>query len=154
TIHDPRMRESPWGLSSTNGRGRVSTNAIPLPEDSPRPVIGPTIEDRRGCKMKTKRVSAAAIAAAASACLLMGASGCGPSTPDPRQPHTPGNQVAQGAELFVAHCAKCHGAQGQGNATKGVPPLVGANALPLDPRPRAKLRKNQFRTAQDVFDFV
>jgi S-disulfanyl-L-cysteine oxidoreductase SoxD len=104
--------------------------------------------------MKTKRVSAAAIAAAASGCLLMWASGCGPSTPDSAQPHTPGNQVAQGGALFVAHCAECHGAQGQGDATKGVPPLVGANALPLDPRPRAELRKNQFRTAQDVFDFV
>src|SRR5689334_6857683 len=104
--------------------------------------------------MRMKRVSAAASAAVVSAGLVMWAAGCGPATPAPEQPDPPLTQVAQGAQLFEKHCAKCHGAEGQGNAAKGVPPLVGANALPLDPRPGQKLRKNQFRTAQDVFNFA
>lgn len=33
-------------------------------------------------------------------------------------------------------------------------PVVGANALPLDPRPTAQYRKNKFHTAKDIADFV
>jgi cytochrome c len=61
-------------------------------------------------------------------------------------------QAAQGAKLFAEHCAKCHGDAGQG--TKKAPPVVGKDALPLDPRPTAKVRKTQFHTAQDVAAFV
>jgi len=61
-------------------------------------------------------------------------------------------QVAQGAKLFAKHCAKCHGKAGEG--TKKAPPLVGKDALPLDPRPEAKVRKTQFHTAQDVAEFA
>ena len=60
-------------------------------------------------------------------------------------------QAAEGAKLYAKHCAKCHGDAGQGK--KG-PPLVGKDALPLDPRPTAKLRKTQFHTAEDVAEFV
>ena len=60
-------------------------------------------------------------------------------------------QAAEGAKLYAKHCAKCHGDAGQGK--KG-PPLVGKDALPLDPPATAKLRKTQFHTAQDVAAFV
>jgi mono/diheme cytochrome c family protein len=61
-------------------------------------------------------------------------------------------QVHEGAKLFAKHCQKCHGQEGQG--THKAPPVVGADALPLDPRPNAKLRKGQFHTAEDVLEFV
>lgn len=61
-------------------------------------------------------------------------------------------QAVQGQKLFSQHCAKCHGAEGQG--TKKAPTLVGKGALPLDPRPTQKVRKEQFHTAQDVAQFV
>lgn len=57
-------------------------------------------------------------------------------------------QIAQGKELYVEKCAKCHGDAGQG--TKDGPPVVGKDAFPLDPRPGAK-RDVQFHTAADVF---
>jgi len=60
-------------------------------------------------------------------------------------------QAAEGGKLFAKHCAKCHGDAGQGK--KG-PPLVGKDALPLDPPTTAKLRKTQFHTAEDVAAFV
>ena len=61
------------------------------------------------------------------------------------------DQAAEGAKLYAKHCAKCHGDAGQG---KKAPPVVGKNALPLDPPATAKLRKTQFHTAQDVAAFV
>jgi cytochrome c len=61
-------------------------------------------------------------------------------------------QATEGEKLYGKHCAKCHGDAGQGS--KKAPPIVGKDALPLDPRPGAKLRKTQFHTAQDVAEFV
>jgi cytochrome c5 len=61
-------------------------------------------------------------------------------------------QAAAGGPLYGQFCAKCHGDSGQG--TDQAPPVVGPNALPLDPRPTAKARKNQFHTAKDIADFV
>ena len=61
-------------------------------------------------------------------------------------------QAEAGGPLYGQFCAKCHGDAGQG--TDQAPPVVGPNALPLDPRPTAKARKNQFHTAKDVADFV
>jgi cytochrome c len=61
-------------------------------------------------------------------------------------------QAEAGGPLYGQFCSKCHGDAGQG--TDQAPPVVGANALPLDPRPTAKARKNQFHTAKDVADFV
>lgn len=60
-------------------------------------------------------------------------------------------QATRGAKLYAANCASCHGDQGQG---VDAPPVVGKDALPLDPRPTQKFRKNQFHTAADVADFV
>jgi cytochrome c len=53
-----------------------------------------------------------------------------------------------------ARCASCHGASGEGG--KEAPRVVGVNqgALPLDPPPGAKFRKNQFHTAADIASFV
>src|SRR5262249_8811708 len=61
-------------------------------------------------------------------------------------------QAAMGQKLYGEHCASCHGDGGQG--TKKAPPVVGKDALPLDPPKTAKNRKVQFRTAKDVYDFV
>lgn len=61
------------------------------------------------------------------------------------------DQAAEGAKLYAKHCAKCHGDAGQGK--KG-PAVVGKDALPLDPPAKAKVRKTQFHTAQDVAAFV
>ena len=61
-------------------------------------------------------------------------------------------QAAAGGPLYGQFCGKCHGDGGQG--TDQAPPVVGPNALPLDPRPTAKYRKNQFHTAKDIADFV
>jgi cytochrome c len=57
----------------------------------------------------------------------------------------------QGAELYGANCSGCHGDAGQGGDK--APPVVGSQALPLDPRPGQK-RNVQFRTALDVFVWV
>ena len=65
---------------------------------------------------------------------------------------TGADQAAEGAKLFGKHCAKCHGKAGEG--TKKAPPVVGKDALPLDPPAGAKVRKTQFHTAQDVAAFV
>ena len=62
------------------------------------------------------------------------------------------DQAAEGGKLYGKYCAKCHGDAGQG--TKKAPPVVGKDALPLDPPATAKLRKTQFHTAQDVAEFV
>ena len=55
--------------------------------------------------------------------------------------------VERGAAIYGARCAGCHGAGGEGTA-KG-PPVVGAGALPLEPRPGSK-RAVEFRAAADV----
>ncbi len=65
---------------------------------------------------------------------------------------TGADQAAEGGKLYAKHCAKCHGDAGQG--TKKAPPVVGKEALPLDPPATAKVRKSQFHTAQDVAAFV
>ncbi|WP_394846423.1 cytochrome c [Pendulispora brunnea] len=61
-------------------------------------------------------------------------------------------QAERGAKLYAEHCARCHGASGEGG--RKAPPVVGKEALPLDPRPEQKYRKNQFHTALDVAQFV
>ncbi len=66
-------------------------------------------------------------------------------------PQSAEEQAARGGELYGTHCAGCHGDAGQGGDK--APPLVGAQALPLDPRPGAK-RAVQFKTALDVFTWV
>jgi cytochrome c len=61
-------------------------------------------------------------------------------------------QIERGTALFAKHCARCHGATGQG--TSEGPRLVGKEALPLKPGKDAKLRRSEFRTAKDVAGFV
>ena len=66
---------------------------------------------------------------------------------DPK-PLTAAAQIEQGKKLYTAKCASCHGDAGQGK--KDAPPVVGKDAFPLDPRPKAK-RDVKFHTAADVF---
>jgi hypothetical protein len=55
----------------------------------------------------------------------------------------------------VAQRAGCHGDSGEGKPDGG-PPVVGLKegALPLDPPPDAKGRTTQFKTVQDIAEFV
>ena len=47
------------------------------------------------------------------------------------------SQAARGATLYADHCGSCHGESGQGTPG-GAPPVVGKDALPLDPPASAK----------------
>jgi len=78
---------------------------------------------------------------------------CHKNEPAPQAPTPEGGaavtaQIDQGKQLYVAHCAKCHGDAGQGT-DKG-PPVVGKDAFPQKPRGGAK-RDVEFHTAADVF---
>ena len=74
-----------------------------------------------------------------------------PSTgpaPTPAGPAVSNDDLAsQGATLYGAHCAKCHGDKGQGGSK--APAVVGASALPKNPRPGSK-RQVTFSTAYDI----
>ena len=74
--------------------------------------------------------------------------------PESAAPQTFADQVALGQTIFADKCAKCHGDAGQG--TDKAPRVVGLQegALPLDPPPERKFRKNQFKTVGDVADFA
>ena len=63
-----------------------------------------------------------------------------------------GDQIEAGKQLYVKHCAACHGDAGQGG--KKAPPVVGKDALPLNPPASAKVRTSKFHTALDVGEFV
>jgi S-disulfanyl-L-cysteine oxidoreductase SoxD len=63
-----------------------------------------------------------------------------------------GAQVARGEALFADNCASCHGDKGEGSP--GGPPLIGKEALPVDPPKTAKERNVKFTTAQDLFQWV
>jgi cytochrome c len=55
-----------------------------------------------------------------------------------------------GARVYDAQCAGCHGATGEG--ARGIPELVGADALLLQRNKRQEGRT--FQTAQDVLDYT
>ena len=95
--------------------------------------------------MSLKWIVMCAATALAAACAH---STRGPSGP----PASAEDQVARGQKEYTEHCAKCHGAAGEGVDKKG-PPVVGPSALPAEPRPGQK-RKATFRTALDVAQFV
>jgi mono/diheme cytochrome c family protein len=78
---------------------------------------------------------------------------CGGKAPPTTTPMaaTAEEQVKQGGELYGAHCAKCHGASGEGG--EKAPPVVGQGVLPAEPRSGSK-RTVQFNTAADVYAFV
>jgi len=98
--------------------------------------------------MPTKKYGFLHVALAGAATLALGASAFASAD----KAGTGTEQATRGAELYGKHCASCHGKSGEG--TKKAPPVVGKEALPLDPRPTAKVRKEQFHTAQDVAKFV
>ncbi len=81
---------------------------------------------------------------------LLALAACG-GAPEAKAPQ-PTDQATRGQELYAQNCAACHGDHGEGS--KDVPAVVGKAALPLDPPPGAKVRRSQFHTAKDVFDFV
>jgi cytochrome c5 len=73
------------------------------------------------------------------------------ATTEPASPVASAVDAAtRGATLYGASCASCHGDAGQGLKA---PPVVGKDALPLDPRAGSN-RQVQFRTALDVYNYV
>ena len=74
------------------------------------------------------------------------------STPAVAAPGTD-TQLARGRELYAKDCADCHGANGRGGKSPALVGLAGG-ALPLAPTKRAKYRKQSFKTAADVRDFM
>ncbi len=68
------------------------------------------------------------------------------------------DQVTRGAEVFRRQCQRCHGPYGEGRDAiyRGLraPELIGRTALPVKPRPYQRIRRRDFRTAEDVFDFA
>ena len=80
----------------------------------------------------------------------------------PAKPEGPGAapleiaQAGRGEKLYVENCASCHGDLGEGSITSRgrIPPVIGPAALPLEPPPGAKYRKQPFRNARDLYDFV
>lgn len=62
------------------------------------------------------------------------------------------DQVTDGVALYGENCAQCHGDAGQG--TTDGPPVVGDDALPLDPPAERMFRTEQFETAADIFAFA
>ena len=81
----------------------------------------------------------------------------------------------EGAKLFQQACASCHGERGE--SASGAPPILGEGALPEYPRaqsananpasgdpeslrlqaqsrPLGAPRRDPFRTAQDLFDYI
>jgi cytochrome c5 len=62
-------------------------------------------------------------------------------------------QVTAGEAVYDTKCGRCHGKEGQGRKGK-YPPVIGDSALPEEPPKRARLRKDEFSTAQGLLDFV
>lgn len=93
-----------------------------------------------------------------SSLLFIAAVGCG-GDDDPNKPTGVGGgpssfdaQVEHGQSVYGMSCASCHGSSGEG--TTAAPPLVGADALPKEPRPEQTVRTEPFSTAFDVYDFA
>lgn len=105
-------------------------------------------------------------ASSISSCVAICLVACGGAAPPPESaeaavsqtspaaPSTFADQVAFGQKLYGDHCAKCHGASGEGG--KDAPRVVGLDqgALPLDPPSTAKYRKSRFQTVADVAQFA
>jgi cytochrome c len=106
-----------------------------------------------------KAIRATAWVASIFVLAACGGTGAPPASPSstsaaPLPANAPfGDQATEGAHLYAAHCASCHGASGEG---MDGPRVVGMaqGALPLDPPPGAKYRRNTFHTAADVASFV
>lgn len=97
-------------------------------------------------------VGAAATAACGGAAPATANSATTAGMPGTTAPTTVEEQIALGQKLYGRKCASCHGANGEGDAKD--PPVVGKDALPLDPRPTQRVRKAKFATAADVGTFV
>jgi cytochrome c len=81
---------------------------------------------------------------------------CGSNDSAPAPAASPGGdapqqQRARGAQVYASFCAACHGNSGEG--TISGPPVVGAGALPTQPR-AGSIRNVQFRTVLDVFEWT
>lgn len=96
--------------------------------------------------LSLRRTTTARLALAAA--LGLGTAALAGPPPESKAP----DQAATGGKLYAKYCSKCHGAGGEGTAD--APPVVGKDALPLEPRAAAKVRKTRFKTAADVLEFI
>jgi cytochrome c len=116
---------------------------------------GPRLEDQ-AIATATTVISWLAVSSIAAVLSL----GCGDSASDDgdtsaREPEASAfsEQVIDGKNLFMRHCAHCHGGSGEGG---DAPRLVDLSrgALPLEPAASARVRSGEFRTAGDIADFA
>lgn len=84
-------------------------------------------------------------------CACYACSSSAKTASSPETANSAARQIEAGKTVYVEHCAACHGDAGQGS--KKAPPLVGKDALPLDPRPGQK-RTAQFHSAMDIALFA
>ncbi len=101
--------------------------------------------------MRTLRISLLAVSLIANGCSDDSESSDG-NDGSAAPPATFQAQVELGMTAYGSNCARCHGASGEGSDLG--PAVVGPGTLPLDPPPTRVARKNQFRTALDVFEFA
>jgi mono/diheme cytochrome c family protein len=94
-----------------------------------------------------KRFVISGVISAALALAL--AVGCGGAAAGAGAPDLAGAQKAspQGAKVYSAECAGCHGKNGEGIGT--APPVMGGSALP-----KVHAGRPEFKSAADVFAYV
>jgi len=78
----------------------------------------------------------------------------GARAPTSASPQTFADQVQLGQKLYGDHCARCHGANGEGRGEAPAVVGIARGALPLAPPANAKYRKGQFKTVADIAAFV
>jgi cytochrome c len=116
---------------------------------------GPRLEDPSIVTATTVISWLAVSSIAAVLSLGCGDSASGDGDTNTREPEASAfsEQVIAGKNLFMRHCAHCHGSNGEGG---DAPRLVDLSrgALPLEPPASARVRSGEFRTAGDVADFA
>src|SRR6266542_2465960 len=102
----------------------------------------PRLQDLAGCNLRAPRGlpyayqeavmsrPARTLLASFTVAAVVTAGGAAVRAADSTGP-TGNDQAGEGGKLYGKHCAKCHGEAGQG--TRKGPPVVGKEALPLDP---------------------
>lgn len=94
-----------------------------MEEDRPPPHAAVTFIDEH---FRTILVSIVVVGVAASAAVWFWPRGPEPQADPSNLPSYPVEQVARGRDIFQADCATCHGSEGRGNPSAGVPALDGS----------------------------
>lgn len=89
---------------------------------SPTPAVVTFVDEH----FRTILVSIVIVGVAASAAVWSWPRGSEPQAESSSLPSYPVEQVARGRDIFQASCASCHGSEGRGNPSAGVPALDGS----------------------------